>query len=225
MSVRLPRARRGTAAGGSRVGQPAPRPLGHSAGTPLHWAAAMGHEEAARLLLENGADPNILAGNGLNASRCRRRERRRRRRGAARGARRRRGRRRTRSRPPLARRSSHSRRSPATSSMPIGRVSPRRCRPSRTSSSRRSRWAEMRTKLPQRLGKPADAEIYPRRHAAASSRTCADSPAGSSSPKACCGRPAARRPGTCRSIASTRRTTRCRCATRSTTRTGTRSSP
>ena len=26
-------------------------------GTPLHWAAAMGREEAARLLLENGADP------------------------------------------------------------------------------------------------------------------------------------------------------------------------
>ena len=33
--------------------------------TPLHWAAAMGHEDAARLLLENGADPNILAGNGF----------------------------------------------------------------------------------------------------------------------------------------------------------------
>ena len=34
-------------------------------GTALHWAAAMGREEAARVLLENGADPNILAGNGM----------------------------------------------------------------------------------------------------------------------------------------------------------------
>ena len=33
--------------------------------TPLHWAAAMGREEAARVLLEKGADPNILAGSGL----------------------------------------------------------------------------------------------------------------------------------------------------------------
>ena len=33
--------------------------------TALHTAAAMGHEDAARLLLENGADANIVAGNGL----------------------------------------------------------------------------------------------------------------------------------------------------------------
>ena len=33
--------------------------------TALHWAAAMGHEEAARLLLERGADVNIVAGNGM----------------------------------------------------------------------------------------------------------------------------------------------------------------
>ncbi len=33
--------------------------------TALHWAAAMGHEEAATLLLEAGADANIIAGNGL----------------------------------------------------------------------------------------------------------------------------------------------------------------
>ena len=33
--------------------------------TPLHWAAAMGREDAARILLENGADPNVLAGNGI----------------------------------------------------------------------------------------------------------------------------------------------------------------
>ncbi len=33
-------------------------------GTPLHWAAAMGHEEAARILLDNGADPSVLSGDG-----------------------------------------------------------------------------------------------------------------------------------------------------------------
>jgi len=36
-------------------------------GTPLHWAAALNREDAAKLLLEKGADPNILAGNGLTA--------------------------------------------------------------------------------------------------------------------------------------------------------------
>jgi ankyrin repeat protein len=35
--------------------------------TPLHWAAAQNREELAKLLLEKGADPNILAGNGLTA--------------------------------------------------------------------------------------------------------------------------------------------------------------
>ena len=35
--------------------------------TPLHWAAAFNREELAALLLEKGADPNILAGNGLTA--------------------------------------------------------------------------------------------------------------------------------------------------------------
>lgn len=35
--------------------------------TPLHWAAALNREEMANLLLEKGADPNILAGNGLTA--------------------------------------------------------------------------------------------------------------------------------------------------------------
>jgi hypothetical protein len=35
--------------------------------TPLHWAAALNREEMAKLLLENGADPNILAGTGLTA--------------------------------------------------------------------------------------------------------------------------------------------------------------
>ena len=34
-------------------------------GTPLHWAASMNREEAAKILLEKGADPNILAGNGM----------------------------------------------------------------------------------------------------------------------------------------------------------------
>jgi hypothetical protein len=34
-------------------------------GTALHWAASMGRVEAARILLRNGADPDILAGNGL----------------------------------------------------------------------------------------------------------------------------------------------------------------
>ena len=33
--------------------------------TALHTAAAMGHEDAARLLLEHGADANIVAGNGM----------------------------------------------------------------------------------------------------------------------------------------------------------------
>ena len=33
--------------------------------TPLHWAAAMGREDAARVLLEKGADPNVLSGSGL----------------------------------------------------------------------------------------------------------------------------------------------------------------
>jgi hypothetical protein len=33
--------------------------------TALHWAAALGREEAARLLLESGADPNLPGGNGL----------------------------------------------------------------------------------------------------------------------------------------------------------------
>jgi ankyrin repeat protein len=35
--------------------------------TALHWAAAMNREEMAKLLLEKGADPNILAGTGLTA--------------------------------------------------------------------------------------------------------------------------------------------------------------
>jgi ankyrin repeat protein len=35
--------------------------------TPLHWAAAFNREELAALLLVKGADPNILAGNGLSA--------------------------------------------------------------------------------------------------------------------------------------------------------------
>jgi ankyrin repeat protein len=33
-------------------------------GTALHWAAATGHEEAARTLLDHGADPNVLSGDG-----------------------------------------------------------------------------------------------------------------------------------------------------------------
>ncbi len=33
--------------------------------TALHWAASMGHAGAAALLLDNGADVNILAGNGM----------------------------------------------------------------------------------------------------------------------------------------------------------------
>ena len=32
--------------------------------TALHWAAAMGHEDAAKALLEKGADSNVVAGNG-----------------------------------------------------------------------------------------------------------------------------------------------------------------
>ena len=36
-------------------------------GAPLHWAAALNRAEAAKLLLENGADPNIVAGNGLTS--------------------------------------------------------------------------------------------------------------------------------------------------------------
>jgi ankyrin repeat protein len=36
-------------------------------GTPLHWAAALNREELAKLLLEKGSDPNILAGNGCTA--------------------------------------------------------------------------------------------------------------------------------------------------------------
>ncbi len=35
--------------------------------TPLHWAAALNREQLAKLLLEKGADPNILAGTGLTA--------------------------------------------------------------------------------------------------------------------------------------------------------------
>ena len=34
-------------------------------GTPLHAAARLNRETAARILLEHGADPNLLAGNGL----------------------------------------------------------------------------------------------------------------------------------------------------------------
>jgi ankyrin repeat protein len=36
-------------------------------GTPLHLAAVLDRDELAKLLLESGADPNILAGNGLTA--------------------------------------------------------------------------------------------------------------------------------------------------------------
>jgi len=36
-------------------------------GAPLHWAARLNRDDLAKLLLENGADPNILAGNGLTA--------------------------------------------------------------------------------------------------------------------------------------------------------------
>jgi ankyrin repeat protein len=32
---------------------------------PLHWAATLNREELSELLLEHGADPNILAGNGF----------------------------------------------------------------------------------------------------------------------------------------------------------------
>ena len=35
--------------------------------TPLHRAAALGREAIAKLLLEKGADPNVLSGNGLTA--------------------------------------------------------------------------------------------------------------------------------------------------------------
>ncbi len=35
--------------------------------TALHWAAMRNHEELAKLLLANGADPNLLAGNGCTA--------------------------------------------------------------------------------------------------------------------------------------------------------------
>jgi ankyrin repeat protein len=34
-------------------------------GTPLHWAAAMGRAPIASLLLDAGADPTALAGNGV----------------------------------------------------------------------------------------------------------------------------------------------------------------
>ncbi len=37
--------------------------IGHF-GTPLHWAARWGHEEAARMLLAGGADPNARTGTG-----------------------------------------------------------------------------------------------------------------------------------------------------------------
>jgi ankyrin repeat protein len=36
-------------------------------GTPLHWAAKLDRGELAKLLLEKGADPNILGGNGFTA--------------------------------------------------------------------------------------------------------------------------------------------------------------
>jgi ankyrin repeat protein len=36
-------------------------------GTPLHWAAKLNRGELAKLLLEKGAAPNILAGNGCTA--------------------------------------------------------------------------------------------------------------------------------------------------------------
>jgi ankyrin repeat protein len=38
-----------------------------SSSTPLHWAAALGREAMAKLLLERGADPKVLAGNGCTA--------------------------------------------------------------------------------------------------------------------------------------------------------------
>jgi ankyrin repeat protein len=34
-------------------------------GTPLHWAARLNRGKLAEILLESGADPNILAGDGL----------------------------------------------------------------------------------------------------------------------------------------------------------------
>jgi ankyrin repeat protein len=46
------------------------KPIDHwefAQSTPLHWAAAFNREAIAALLLENGADPNILAGNGSTA--------------------------------------------------------------------------------------------------------------------------------------------------------------
>jgi ankyrin repeat protein len=35
--------------------------------TPLYWAARLNHEEVAKILVDQGADPNILAGDGLTA--------------------------------------------------------------------------------------------------------------------------------------------------------------
>lgn len=46
------------------------RPLDHwriPQGTPLHWAVMLDNESLTRLLLERGADPNMLAGNGETA--------------------------------------------------------------------------------------------------------------------------------------------------------------
>ena len=105
-------------------------------GAPLHWAAAMGHEEAARILLDNGADPNVLSGDGrtpLDVADANDAV------GVAalieeRGG----GRAPAHEKSPAASTSSHSSTSPAISSKPIGRASPPRCRPCRTSSSRRS---------------------------------------------------------------------------------------
>ena len=53
--ARIPRRSTGVAISGTF--------LGH----PLHWAAKLNREEMAKLLLEKGADPNMLAGNGLTA--------------------------------------------------------------------------------------------------------------------------------------------------------------
>ena len=131
--------------------------------TALHWAASMGHAGAAALLLDHGADVNIVAGNGMTPldvadangssvvvrARCSWESRRS---AAARALR----------RPDRTNPSTHSKHSSssrATSSWPTSQASLPPCSASVTSSSAPSAGTKCAPVLAQRLGKAEGDEL------------------------------------------------------------------